>query len=355
MDNIDELYRENEKLIHVVIKRHFPQFINSAEYDDAFQEGSIGLMKALKNFNPELGYKISSYAYPAIKSAIYKAMYKRESGMKVSRTSHEKYIEYKKLLAEGYTFNEIVDILNTSYEFLFCAVNAYNGDYLNRTIFEGEDGRLISLGDTIISEKDFTEEIENKMELRITNTLCKSFLTDTDIEIITNYYNNTKQLEIGEKVGLSQASISRRMKKIEGKVFPLFKKYLLDELKYGSLCIELLKYERDNAKYCIRGYSDYIFELIARDKCNDNFLDEMNQVLSSMSIKALQNLVNFLFDNSIPSNATIKSNLNSIFNVVDKYYSTNGIEEVVYDISSVMQNRENMSHINNFRLQLNTI
>ena len=151
MDNIDELYRENEKLIHVVIKRHFPQFINSAEYDDAFQEGSIGLMKALKNFNPELGYKISSYAYPAIKSAIYKAMYKRESGMKVSRTSHEKYIEYKKLLAEGYTFNEIVDILNTSYEFLFCAVNAYNGDYLNRTIFEGEDGRLISLGDTIIS------------------------------------------------------------------------------------------------------------------------------------------------------------------------------------------------------------
>jgi RNA polymerase sigma-B factor len=42
-------------------------FGNQAEYDDLVQEGTIGLIKAIENFDPSLGFCFSSYAIPTIK------------------------------------------------------------------------------------------------------------------------------------------------------------------------------------------------------------------------------------------------------------------------------------------------
>lgn len=44
------------------------------EFQDCFQEGVIGLMEAVKRFEPERGYKFSSYATYWIKSEIVKAL-----------------------------------------------------------------------------------------------------------------------------------------------------------------------------------------------------------------------------------------------------------------------------------------
>lgn len=352
--SIDILYEENKNLIHTIIRRHFPHFVNTPEYEDAFQEGSIALLRAIERFKPEYGNEFSTYAYPAIKSTIYRAMYKSESEMKVSRNAHELHIKYKHLTREGYTFNEIVEKLNTYPTTLLSVINAYKGDHLESIIAEGENDKNLLLKDIIPDDEDFTEDIETKYDLKTAITLCRSLLSDTDFIIVTNYYNNLKQIEIAKKVSLTQASVSRRLTNLNTKVFPFFKDYLLGNLTYGNLCATLLNYNSMNVKYCIRGYFDYVLELICRGACSDEFLEEMRQALNILGSKAIKKTINSLFEEGLLDNNLI-GNIKLIMTIIDKYFSENGIEEVIYNVAMIIKKEENKSYLNEFRLQLNTV
>lgn len=351
--DVDTMYKENINLVHTVIRKHYPQFVHTDEYDDAFQEGSIALLKAIDGFNPELGYEFSTYAYPTIRNYIYKAIYKTSSNMRVSRNSHELYIKYNQLLKEGYTFNEIVEKLNTNPSTLLSTINAYNGDYLDRTIAIGESNDL-SLKDILHDDKDFTKDVETKIDSKIAITLCKSFLSDSDFNIMVKYYNNKIQMDIAKEEGISQVTISRRLNKLYNKVFPFFKEYLLGELPYGALCVSLLKYNSMNVKYCIRAYFDYILELICRGACSDEFLEEMRQALNILGSKAIKKTINSLFEEGLLDNNLI-GNIKLIMTIIDKYFSENGIEEVIYNVAMIIKKEENKSYLNEFRLQLNTV
>ena len=59
----DELYQGNMKLVLSVVKK----FNNRGEnLDDLFQVGSLGLLKAIDNFDFSHGVKFSTYAVPMI-------------------------------------------------------------------------------------------------------------------------------------------------------------------------------------------------------------------------------------------------------------------------------------------------
>jgi RNA polymerase sporulation-specific sigma factor len=69
--DMDTFVRENERLVHSVCQRYVPllesiRHTTGAEYEDLFQVGMIGLMKAKKRFNPELGLRMSTYAVTMI-------------------------------------------------------------------------------------------------------------------------------------------------------------------------------------------------------------------------------------------------------------------------------------------------
>lgn len=66
-----EIFNNNQKLIHDVIKKFItnPDFCVN-EYEDLVQIGSIGLIKAIKTYNPEKG-KFSTYAVNVIRNEIY--------------------------------------------------------------------------------------------------------------------------------------------------------------------------------------------------------------------------------------------------------------------------------------------
>ena len=122
----DKMIEDNMGLVHSVAKRFKGR---GADYDDLFQSGCIGLIKAVDNFDESLGYQFSTYAVPVIMGEI-KRVFRDGGAIKVSRSLKEKSLKAQSLrdrfskrelreptvseLAEmlGCDVNETAEILN---------------------------------------------------------------------------------------------------------------------------------------------------------------------------------------------------------------------------------------------------
>ncbi len=85
MRDRDSFLSENMGLVHSCCK-HFSG--KGIEYDDMFQAGCIGLIKACDGFNEDLGFCFSTYAVPVILGEI-KRMFRDGGSVKVSRSVKE--------------------------------------------------------------------------------------------------------------------------------------------------------------------------------------------------------------------------------------------------------------------------
>lgn len=67
--------------LSVMVAKHF--LGRGLEFMDLVQEGNIGLMQAARKFDPEKGYRFSSYAVPSIRSAITRALGEQGSEIRI--------------------------------------------------------------------------------------------------------------------------------------------------------------------------------------------------------------------------------------------------------------------------------
>ena len=76
---------ENLPLVHYVLRRFRDR---GAEYEDLYQYGCIGLVKAVDRFDPSFHVRFSTYAVPIILGEVRR--YLRDDGpVHVSRTIHD--------------------------------------------------------------------------------------------------------------------------------------------------------------------------------------------------------------------------------------------------------------------------
>ena len=92
-DATEKLVQGNFPLIKSIVKG----FLNKGiEYDDLYQLGCVGFLKAIKNFDGSVGVKFSTYAVPMIAGEIKRFL--RDDGMiKVSRSIKTLAIKIKAL------------------------------------------------------------------------------------------------------------------------------------------------------------------------------------------------------------------------------------------------------------------
>src|SRR5690554_4386506 len=79
-----ELIENNKALIFKIIKDYYYASKNNLDMEDVYQAGCLGLIKAVRNFKPELGNKFVTYAYYLIRGEvqrIYEEHSKRELTM----------------------------------------------------------------------------------------------------------------------------------------------------------------------------------------------------------------------------------------------------------------------------------
>jgi RNA polymerase primary sigma factor len=93
----NKLIQSNYRLVMSIAKRYHRK---DMDFDDLLQESSIGLIKAVDKFDPELGYKFSTYATWWIKQAALQYLNESASDIKVPTHSRLLYQKIRKKMAE---------------------------------------------------------------------------------------------------------------------------------------------------------------------------------------------------------------------------------------------------------------
>ncbi|CCJ34234.1 RNA polymerase sporulation sigma factor SigF [Caloramator australicus] len=210
----DILVKNNLGLVNLVIKR----FVNMGfEYEDLFQIGCIGLVKAIKNFKVEQNVKFSTYAVPMILGEVRRHL--RDDGfIKFSRSmkdtakkvKHTKEKLFKELGREA-TIEEIAQELCITTEDVLLSLESISGpEYLYDTIHQ-DDGSPILLIDRISEDENSEEDHIDKIALK--DVIDKLEPKQRQV-IILRYFKDLTQSQVAKMLGISQVQVSRIEKKV---------------------------------------------------------------------------------------------------------------------------------------------
>lgn len=199
-----------------LVKSCMHRFLNLGyEYDDLFQLGCIGLIKAVRNFDISYKVRFSTYAVPMILGEIRR--YIRDSSqIKVSRSLKELFIraskERKKLssaLMRDPTMGEIAAECGCDCERLTLAFEACRPCESIYKPVSNDSGELI-LGDTLKGKSSPEDEIE---KIALKSAIMKLSERERKIMLL-RYFRGKTQTEVAESIGVSQVQISRIEKKV---------------------------------------------------------------------------------------------------------------------------------------------
>lgn len=204
----DEFIKDNLKLVHSICKRFVGKGI---DYDDLYQSGCIGLVKAYDNFDEERGLCFSTYAVPVIMGEV-RRLFRDGGSIKVSRSIKElglKINREKNKFEQKYcrqpTVSELAKILNVSPEDITEASVATQSTV--SLTFEDEDGICESDLPTISTEDEISDQL----------TLNEAFekLDSTEQKIINyRYFDYFTQSKTAKLLNMTQVQVSRAEKKI---------------------------------------------------------------------------------------------------------------------------------------------
>lgn len=204
----DRFIETNLGLVHSLCKRFSGRGI---EYDDLYQAGCIGLIKATDAFDESRGLCFSTYAVPVIMGEI-RRLFRDGGAVKVSRSvkelgmkiNREKQILEQKLCREP-TISEISHSLGVSSEEITEALCASQPTV--SLTYEDEDG---------VSETDLpTVSSEDEISDRILLDGALKRLDETEKRIVVyRYYQSLTQSKTAELMSMTQVQVSRAEKKI---------------------------------------------------------------------------------------------------------------------------------------------
>lgn len=199
----------NLRLVLSVIKRFWAK---KASSDDMFQAGSIGLIKAIDNFNLSFGVKFSTYAVPMIIGEI-KRFLRDGNSMRVSRSIRDTaYIALKtrgelEKRDEDASMERIAQEMNVALSEVVYALDAISDTVsIYDPVYNNKSGDTLLLMDQLGDEKNTDESWTEKVALD--TALCSLGGREKKI-IYLRYYEGKTQTEISEEIGISQAQVSR--------------------------------------------------------------------------------------------------------------------------------------------------
>lgn len=203
----------NTALVKSIVKRYLNRQV---EYDDLFQIGCMGLVKAIRNFDLSYDVRFSTYAVPMIAGEIKRFL--RDDGMiKVSRSLKELAAQAaaarERLSVErgrDVGVSEIAAELGVDAEEVAAALEAARP---HMSIYEpayGDNSDALML--------DHVQDGADEMGDTLNRVLLKELLGTLEPRertiIMLRYFSDKTQNEIAVQMGISQVQVSRLESKI---------------------------------------------------------------------------------------------------------------------------------------------
>lgn len=210
LEKRNTLAENNIALVHSLAARFRGRGI---EYDDLFQAGCVGLLKAAEGFEEERGLKFSTYAVPVILGEI-KRIFRDTGPIKVSRSLKETALKAAAIREnfikkEGYepTISYIAEKLSLSPSETAEAILAATPP-MSLTRDDSEGGESENIDVPIFFPE---ERIGEKLSLE---KGIKDLSREERILLYLRFYKNKTQSETAKILSTTQVQISRRETKI---------------------------------------------------------------------------------------------------------------------------------------------
>lgn len=211
----EDLLLSNYPLIKSIVKR----FLNrGVDYEDLYQLGCVGFIKAVNNFDLSYNVKFSTYAVPMIAGEIKRFL--RDDGIiKVSRsikslvTKINTYIDQKRREGKIVSIEELACEFGVDKEEIVYAMDSMRSVIsLDEKIDESEDSPSLI-------DKIAVESSDNKTIEKIVLKEAIDSLSEKEKKIIMlRYFRGKTQTEIASLLGVSQVQVSRIESKILDKL-----------------------------------------------------------------------------------------------------------------------------------------
>ena len=208
-DAMQKFIFANMRLVLSIVQRFGGRKENP---DDIFQVGCVGLIKAIKNFDISLNVRFSTYAVPMIIGEIRRYL-RDNSSVRVSRSIRDtayKILKSREKLSKGSvdepTIEDIAKDLNIKYKDVVYALDAISEpcSMFDPVYNDGQETVRVmdQIGDSKNNQDEWIEDFALKDALKKLEKREKQIL-------LMRYYLGKTQIEVSEKVGISQAQVSR--------------------------------------------------------------------------------------------------------------------------------------------------
>ena len=216
----DKLVNGNLRLVLSVIQR----FVNRGEnLDDLFQVGTIGLMKAIDNFDISQNVRFSTYAVPMIIGEVRRYL-RDNNALRVSRSMRDTAYHAMQVkeqlqakLNRDPTMEEIAEALKIPVSEVVVALEAIVEPVSLYEPVYSDGGDTIYVMDQVgstDSDSDWLAEITIKETIRNLSPREKKILA-------LRFMDGKTQTEVASEIGISQAQVSRlekgAIRKIKGR------------------------------------------------------------------------------------------------------------------------------------------
>lgn len=207
MMNREETINENIGLVHACARRFKGR---GMEYDDLFQAGCLGLVKAVDHFDSDRGVQFSTYAVPVILGEI-KRLFRDGGAVKVGRSLKELSMRASReasafMEREGRTptVGELAELLGVEPEEAAQALGAAQMP-VSLTSTQDDENQI----DVAVDAED--DKIAELLSLKQVVTELEP--KDRSI-IVFRYFQSRTQTQTAQALGMTQVQVSRREKVI---------------------------------------------------------------------------------------------------------------------------------------------
>jgi RNA polymerase sigma-B factor len=203
--------------------------------EDLMQVGYVGLLKAINNYDPEVGDSLSAYAQPCVSGEIKRHFRDKRWQIHVRRSAQELLLELRKAteeltqqLGRAPEEAELAERLGVSKDDMQEARQAdlvFSSYSLDAPLSDRDDPALLA---DVLGDDD--PGVAHTIDMEAVSAHWDELPEREQRILVMRFYGNLTQTEIGERLGISQMHVSRLL----ARALSHLKSRLLDTAETGD-------------------------------------------------------------------------------------------------------------------------